>query len=98
MPHRAGPGDSYKQGGDCKIEWSADPTGKWTDMLIELKTGDNFAMVPLKGTNFPPVRTGGSTTHANSIAITTIDATKQTSYVYPCPQVLSYAIIIRTGD
>jgi hypothetical protein len=40
---------------------------------------------------------GGSTTHANSIAITTIDATKQTSYVYPCPQVLNYVIIIRTG-
>jgi hypothetical protein len=54
MPHRAGPGDSYKHGGDCKIAWSADPTGKWTDMLIELKTGDNFAMVPLKGTNFSP--------------------------------------------
>ena len=31
------------------IQWDADPTGKWTDMQIELKTGDNFNMVPLKG-------------------------------------------------
>jgi len=63
-----GPGDTYKQGGDCDIEWAADTTGKWTDMQIELKTGNNVAMVPLK-------------------VITTIDATKQTKYVYPCPEV-----------
>lgn len=45
-----------------------DPTGKWTDMQIELKTGDNLAMVPLK-------------------VITTIDGTKESSFVYPCPDV-----------
>jgi len=47
-PSIPGPGDSYKQGGDCLIEWATDPTGKWTDMQIELKTGSNLAMVPLK--------------------------------------------------
>jgi len=67
-PSIPGPGDSYKQGGDCRIEWAVDSTGKWTDMQIELKTGSNLAMVPLK-------------------VITTIDATKETKYVYPCPKV-----------
>jgi len=50
------------------IEWAADTTGKWTDMQIQLKTGNNLAMVPLK-------------------VITTIDATKETRFVYPCPEV-----------
>ena len=36
------------------IEWELDPTGKWTDMQIELKTGNNWAMVPLQGTKFFP--------------------------------------------
>jgi len=67
-PSVPGPGDSYKEGGDCVIEWGLDSTGKWTDMQIELKTGNNWAMVPLQ-------------------AITTIDATKETRYVYPCPDV-----------
>jgi len=67
-PSVPGPGDSYKQGGDCSIEWATDPTGKWTDMQIELKTGSNLAMVPLK-------------------VITTVDATKETKFVYPCPKV-----------
>jgi len=43
-----GPGDSYKEGGTCLIQWDADTTGTWTNMLIELKTGDNLNMVPLK--------------------------------------------------
>jgi len=63
-----GPGDSYKEGGNCLIQWDSDPTGQWTDMLIELKTGDNYNMVSL-------------------LAVTTIDATKQTQYTYPCPNV-----------
>jgi len=67
-PSIPGPGDSFKEGGDCVIEWAVDTTGKWTDMKIELKTGDNLNMVPLK-------------------VITTIDATKETKYVYPCPKV-----------
>jgi len=67
-PSVPGPGDSYREGGDCQIGWGLDPTGKWTDMQIELKTGDNWQMVPLK-------------------VITTIDATKETQYTYPCPKV-----------
>jgi len=67
-PSIPGPGDSYQEGGTCQIEWGADTTGKWTNMSIELKTGDNFNMVPLR-------------------VITTVDATKQTKYEYPCPNV-----------
>ena len=36
------------------LVWDHDPTGKWTDMKIELMTGSNLAMVPLKGANFFP--------------------------------------------
>jgi hypothetical protein len=46
-PNVPGPGDSYKEGGNCLIQWDADTTGKWTNMQIELKTGDNYNMVPL---------------------------------------------------
>jgi len=67
-PTIPGPGDSYTEGGVCAIEWDLDTTGKWTDMKIELKTGDNFNMVPVQD-------------------ITTIDATKEGSYSYPCPSV-----------
>jgi len=67
-PSVPGPGDSYQEGKDCVIEWAVDTTGKWTDMQIELKTGDNLNMIPL-------------------LHITTIDATKETRFVYPCPQV-----------
>lgn len=43
-----GPGDSYKEGGDCIIQWQPDTTGKWTNMNIALKTGDNYNMVLLE--------------------------------------------------
>jgi len=63
-----GPGDSYKEGSTCLIQWDLDPTGKWTNMTIDLKTGDNFNMVLVE-------------------EVTTIDATKEGSYSYPCPDV-----------
>lgn len=43
-----GPGDSYKEGGDCLIKWEPDTTGKWTTMNIALKTGDNYNMILLE--------------------------------------------------
>jgi len=73
-PNVPGPGDSYKEGSPCPIVWDLDPTGKWTDMKIELKTGDNLNMVSVE-------------------VITTIDATKQGSYSYPCPVVNPNAAI-----
>lgn len=36
------------------IEWVLDSTGKWTDMQIDLKTGDNWNMVLLKSAKFFP--------------------------------------------
>ena len=87
-PDGTGPGDSYKEGGDCVIEWGLDSTGTWTNMQIELKTGDNLAMVPLQGAQFSPSeRITAQHAHENFVAITTIDATKETRYVYPCPAV-----------
>jgi len=73
-PTIPGPGDSYQEGGKCAIAWDPDTTGKWTDMKIELKTGDNLAMVSLE-------------------VITTIDATKESSYSYTCPTVDPHSAI-----
>ncbi|TDL26702.1 hypothetical protein BD410DRAFT_783815 [Rickenella mellea] len=46
-PNGPGPGDVFKEGADCPISWSADTTGVWKTMNIELMTGDNFNMVHL---------------------------------------------------
>ena len=82
------------------IEWATDSTGKWTDMQIELKTGNNLAMVPLKGarTHSLPRNCHPRQTHTDFIVITTIDATKETRFVYPCPQVRLSRVTIRAGD
>lgn len=33
------------------IQWEPDTTGQWTNMVITLKTGDNYNMVPLMSSN-----------------------------------------------
>jgi hypothetical protein len=43
-PTVPGPGDTYNEGSNCQIEWTADPTGAWKTMNIELMTGGNLAM------------------------------------------------------
>lgn len=37
-----------KVGAECKLEWTADATGKWTSMTIELMTGDNEPMTHMR--------------------------------------------------
>jgi hypothetical protein len=57
-------------------------------MQIELKTGDNWNMVPLKGAKFSSLEYATAQhAHNNFVVITTIDATKETRFVYPCPEV-----------
>ncbi|KZP05984.1 hypothetical protein FIBSPDRAFT_914783 [Athelia psychrophila] len=46
-PNTPGPGAVYNEGAACPIAWDVDPTGKWTDMKIELMTGANLDMVTL---------------------------------------------------
>jgi len=67
-PSVPGPGDVYNEGSNCQIEWAADSSGTWTQMSIQLMTGDNLNMVHLAD-------------------LTTVDATKVTTYTYQCPQV-----------
>ena len=69
------------------IEWGLDTTGQWTEMQIELKTGDNFDMVDLMRANPSPGCNVAQHAHKNLVVITTIDATKETKYTYTCPQV-----------
>jgi len=44
-PLTPAPGDVFNEGADCHIDWTADPTGLWTTMNIELMCGDNIEMV-----------------------------------------------------
>jgi hypothetical protein len=46
-PTAPGPGDVFNQGANCAINWDLDTTGAWTQMTVELMTGDNFKMVHL---------------------------------------------------
>jgi len=46
-PSVPGPGDVYNEGSNCQIEWAADSSGTWTQMSIQLMTGDNLNMVHL---------------------------------------------------
>ena len=56
-------------------------------MLIELKTGDNFNMIPLAGLDSSPCSLQPRDAHNYLTEITTIDATKQTQFSYTCPSV-----------
>ncbi|KAI0675569.1 hypothetical protein C8Q78DRAFT_332367 [Trametes maxima] len=46
-PTAPGPGDVFKQGGQCTFTWDVDTTGTWKQMNVELMTGDNWNMVHL---------------------------------------------------
>ncbi|KAI0692503.1 hypothetical protein BC835DRAFT_1277633 [Cytidiella melzeri] len=47
VPTVPGPNDVYNEGSNCDIEWTADTSGLWTTMNIELMTGSNLAMTHL---------------------------------------------------
>lgn len=38
----------FNEGGQCTMQWTADPTGVWKVMNIELMTGSNEQMVHLR--------------------------------------------------
>jgi len=44
VPTAPGPGQSFKEGGECSISWNLDTTGKWTSFSIDLMSGSNTAM------------------------------------------------------
>jgi len=47
-PTAPGPSDKFAAGSQCTIQWTADSTGKWTNMNIELMTGSNAQMVHMR--------------------------------------------------
>lgn len=51
IPTAPGPGDVFKQGGDCTLSWTPDPSGTWKQTDVELMTGDNFNMVFITSTS-----------------------------------------------
>ncbi|OJT03285.1 hypothetical protein TRAPUB_6063 [Trametes pubescens] len=46
-PSAPGPGDVFREGGQCTFAWDVDTTGTWKEMNVELMTGDNWNMVHL---------------------------------------------------
>ncbi|KZT62188.1 hypothetical protein CALCODRAFT_420836, partial [Calocera cornea HHB12733] len=76
-PTGPGPTDTFRAGSSCSISWTPDPTGEWTNVTIQLMSGQNMAMLPvltvltaLDGTSAAP-----------------------TSYSYLCPEVEPYSAI-----
>ncbi|KAI0723292.1 hypothetical protein C8Q76DRAFT_390579 [Earliella scabrosa] len=43
-PTAPGPGDTFKAGSTCTIQWEPDTSGKWTNVSIHLMTGSNDNM------------------------------------------------------
>ncbi|WAQ83642.1 hypothetical protein PtA15_4A90 [Puccinia triticina] len=44
VPTAPGPGEAFKEGGDCPLSWNLDTTGKWTSFSVDLMSGSNNAM------------------------------------------------------
>ena len=45
VPTGPSPGQVFKEGGDCTITWTPDPSGQWKQTDVELMSGDNFNML-----------------------------------------------------
>ncbi|KAI8996501.1 hypothetical protein BD414DRAFT_478234 [Trametes punicea] len=45
VPTAPGPGDVFKEGGQCTFTWDVDTTGQWKTMNVELMSGDNWNMI-----------------------------------------------------
>lgn len=45
VPTAPGPGDIFKEGGQCSFTWDADTSGVWKTMNVELMSGSNTGMV-----------------------------------------------------
>ncbi|PIL24790.1 hypothetical protein GSI_12676 [Ganoderma sinense ZZ0214-1] len=45
VPTAPGPGDIFKEGGQCTFTWDVDTSGVWKTMNVELMTGSNTGMV-----------------------------------------------------
>ncbi|KAI1790274.1 hypothetical protein LXA43DRAFT_973772 [Ganoderma leucocontextum] len=45
VPTAPGPGDIFKEGGQCSFTWDADTSGVWKTMNVQLMTGSNTQMV-----------------------------------------------------
>ncbi|OJT03289.1 hypothetical protein TRAPUB_6067 [Trametes pubescens] len=92
VPTAPGPGDVFKQGGDCTFSWTPDPSGTWKQTDVELMTGDNFNMVFITSA-FSSLRArdgvGDADGDAGAAAITSFDGTdaSKTTFSYPCPEV-----------
>ena len=46
-PTAPGPGDVFKEGGQCTFTWDVDTSGTWKQMNVELMSGDNWNMIHL---------------------------------------------------
>ncbi|KAG8902430.1 hypothetical protein FRB99_004493 [Tulasnella sp. 403] len=77
VPTAPGPGDMFRQGAVCSIQWNVDTTGDWKNMTIDLMSGSNLAM-----SKVTTVATGLDGTNP-----------KLTPYNWTCPSVSPYSTI-----
>ncbi|POY70326.1 hypothetical protein BMF94_6606 [Rhodotorula taiwanensis] len=83
VPTAPGPGEVFRVGQKCNIQWNLDTTGTWTSFEIQLMTGSNLAMVPVQ-----TVATGiDGTTGAGTIDFTCPSVTPNSAiYFYQYTQ------------
>jgi hypothetical protein len=89
VPTFPGPGQAFKEGGDCPISWNLDTTGKWTNFSVDLMSGSNFAMQTVSNVFKDRDGTKGETTYTwkcptvtPTSAVSPIDSHRPK---YPCP-------------
>ena len=93
-PTAPGPGDVFKEGGQCTFTWDVDTSGTWKQMNVELMSGDNWNMIHLTSMSSDSRSLSNTHLYHHLLAVATLDGTDatKTSYSYDCPQVCTFLI------
>lgn len=87
-PSEPAPGNVYNSGSTCEIAWTADTSGQWTTLNIQLMSGSNTQMVHLTSMCLKMLKIQTRPYVSFLItAVATLDGTKDTSFSYTCPSV-----------
>lgn len=99
-PSEPAPGEVFTEGQTCHIAWSADTTGEWKSMDIELMTGPNDNMVHLTSASFDSLDLPTIVSYSNHLclhcqtAVANVDATGDTTtFDYTCPTVSLHSAV-----
>jgi hypothetical protein len=94
-PTGPSPGQVFNEGSSCTITWTADPSGVWKTLDIELMTGDNANMVFLTSMISSILERALFDPLLSHTAVASVDGTVSPgTFSYPCPSVrLNYTCL-----